>query len=92
VSKVCLGYRLNQKEPVPLAGQEFMHPWIVLISVNPSVGADVVGSSPMMLYMLECLGDRLPLGVVGLGTELDHEACSGYQQELIFNLLVLFNT
>lgn len=38
--------------------------------VTPSVGADVVASSPMILDVLEHLGLELPLSVVGLGTEL----------------------
>ena len=56
VLKVCSGYSLSQNEPVPLAGQGFLHRWILLDPVTPSVGTDVVASSPMMLCMLECLG------------------------------------
>ena len=56
VPKVCSGYSLSQNEPVPLAGQGFLHRWILLDPDTPSVGTDVVASSPMMLCMLECLG------------------------------------
>ena len=56
VLKVCSGYSLSQNEPVPLAGQGFLHRWILLDPVTPSVGTDVVASSPMMLCMLEYLG------------------------------------
>ena len=41
-----------------------------MVPVTPSVGADVVASSPMILDVLEHLGLELPLSVVGLGTEL----------------------
>jgi hypothetical protein len=43
----------DQKEPVPLTrrggGRVFLCPWIQLVPVTPTVGADVVASSPMIL-------------------------------------------
>ena len=45
------------------------------------VGADVVAFSPV-LGMLEHLGVELPLGVVGLGAELEPKVCTGYRLRL----------
>lgn len=46
-------------------------------SVTPSLGADFVASSPMILDRVENLGVELPLGVVELDTELVTKVCSG---------------
>ena len=55
----------DQKEPMPLARQGFLHPWILRIPVTLSVRAEVVVSSPMILGMLEHLRVKLLLDVVG---------------------------
>lgn len=51
---------------MPLAGQGFLCPWIPGFPVTPSVGADIVTSSPVILSVLEHLEVELHLGVVGL--------------------------
>lgn len=40
------------------------------------VGAAVVPPSPVILSMLEYLGDRILLGVVGMDAELVSKVCS----------------
>ena len=49
-----------------------------MVPVTPSVGADVVASSPMILGVLERLRVELLLGFVGLGAELVPKVCSGH--------------
>ena len=62
----------NQKETVPLAEQEFLCLWILLILVTFGVGVlgQILSFLLMILGMLEHLGCELLLGVVGLGVEL----------------------
>ena len=55
---------------MPLAGQGCLHPWILGVPVTQDLGADVVASSPVILGMLEHLGVKFVLCVVGLGEEL----------------------
>ena len=55
---------------MPLAGQRCLHPWILGVPVTQDLGADVVPSSPVILGMLEHLGVKFVLCVVGLGEEL----------------------
>lgn len=45
-----------------------MHHWIPRDPVSPTVGADVMPTSSVILGVLENLGDRLPWGVVGMST------------------------
>ena len=52
----------DQKESMPLAGQEFLCPWILRDSVTPDVGA-----IPVILVVLVHLGFELTRGIVGLG-------------------------
>ena len=52
----------DQKESMPLAGQEFLCPWFLRDSVTPDVGA-----IPVILVVLEHLGFELTRGIVGLG-------------------------
>ena len=78
-SRSAQGTGSDWKETMPLAGWGFLHSWILLVPVTPSVVANVVASSPMILGMLEYLEVELPLGVVGLGTELMPKVCSGHQ-------------
>ena len=59
---------------MPLAGQEFLCPWILRDSFIPDVGA-----IPVILGVLEHLGFELTLGIVGLGqhpsSTHDTDAC-----------------
>ena len=70
---------------MPLAGQEFLLPWTLGVPVAVGVGAEVVASSPVILGVLEHLGVKLPLVVVGLGAEPSPKVYSG-------PILVFFNT
>jgi hypothetical protein len=65
------------KEPKLLARHGLLSPQILGIPVTPVVGADVVAFSPMILGMLEHLGLKHPLGIVGLGVNLAPKICSG---------------
>ena len=75
--KVCSGNLLKQEGTLPLPGQGFLSLWILGVPVTPGVGADVVASSPVILGVLEHLGDELALGVVALGAEPTPKVCSG---------------
>ena len=57
------------KKPIPLARQGFLSPCIAGVEVTPGVGADVVAPSPVILGVLEHLGFRLRLRVLGLHAE-----------------------
>jgi len=63
------GLRSEWKKPIPLAKWGSLCHWIPWVPVTPSVVADIVASSPVILCMLEQLGIELLLGVVGLGVE-----------------------
>lgn len=54
----------KHEEPMPLAGQVFLGPLMLLVPVTPGVGADIVASSSMILGVFEYLGAELPLGVL----------------------------
>jgi hypothetical protein len=69
VLKVCSAHKLRPKGICALAGQGCLHPWILGVPVTQDLGADVVASSPVILGLLEHLGVKLSLGVVGLGAE-----------------------
>ena len=66
----------NQEEPVPPAGQGFLHSWMLRVPVTLGIEADVV-ASPMILGVTEHLGIELPLGFVGLVAELLFKVCLG---------------
>ena len=66
---VCSAHKLRPKGICALAGQGCLHPWILGVPVTQDLGADVVASSPVTLGLLEHLGVKLSLGVVGLGAE-----------------------
>ena len=51
---------------------------LLLGSSNPGVTNRLRSYDPMILGMLEHLGVKLPLGVVGLGAELVTKLCSRY--------------
>jgi hypothetical protein len=57
----------DQKEPMPLAGWEFLGPWILGDSVTPGVRADV--ASLLILGFSEHLGVGLPLDIVRMVAE-----------------------
>ena len=71
----------NWKEPVPLAGRGFLGPWIPGVPGTLGVRADIVASLVIM-GMLEHVGVKLPLGVVGLGEELAPQVCFGHKFRL----------
>jgi hypothetical protein len=51
---------------------EFLHTWVLLVSVTVGVGdrcCVFLMSDHLILGMLECLGMELPSGVVGLAAE-----------------------
>ena len=64
-SKSAMGPGSNWKEPVPLAGWQFLHPWIPEVSVTLDVATYIVTLS-VILEMLEQLRVKFPLGAVGL--------------------------
>ena len=66
---VCSAHKLRPKGICALAGQGCLRPWILGVPVTQDLGADVVASSPVTLGLLEHLGVKLSLGVVGLGAE-----------------------
>jgi hypothetical protein len=57
------------KEPHATGLVEFLHAWVPPVPITPSVGNKcciLLTSDPLILGMLEHLGVKLPLGVVGL--------------------------
>lgn len=56
-----------------------MYPWTLGISATPNVVADIVVPSPVILGILEHLGVKLPLVVMGLGAEPAPKVCSEHR-------------
>lgn len=72
--------------PMPLAGQRFLHPWILGYPVTPGVRAVVV-SSPPTLGVLKHLCVGFSLSVVGLGVE---PASNVSISKILFETLCIF--
>ena len=46
---VCSGHRPSLEGTLAIVRVEFLHAWVLLVPVTPSVGTDVVSSSPLIL-------------------------------------------
>lgn len=57
--------------------------------VTPGVGVDVVSSPPVILGVIEHLGDGLPLGIVGMVEGPVSKICSGTSSDRTNGNLVL---
>ena len=47
--KVCSGHQPRPEGTCATGQSEFLHVWVLLVAVTPTVGADVVSSSPLIL-------------------------------------------
>ena len=68
---------------------EFLHAWVPLVLVTPTVGDSCcvfLPCDPLILGQLEHLGVELPLGVLGLAVEFVPKVCSWCQPSIKFLL------
>jgi hypothetical protein len=49
IPKVSSGHQLGSEGTHTTGWAEFLGAWVLLVPVNPGVGADVVSSSPLIL-------------------------------------------